>query len=973
MWEVLPSVTRTMTFQCTVRDNHASGGCTAAAKVTVQANSDAGPFKVTNPSKSGIIWPAGSIQQVSWDVAKTNALPVNCKMVHIFLSVDGGKTYPVLLLKDTPNDGSADIIVPDIETSRARIRVIASDNIFFDVSDFNFQIYATFSMTTPVNLYVICTQSTEVVKLKLDKLRNLETSIRLAVVEKPASLSVSFSNSQVDGSAEVTMVFQDLHTLMPGTHEVFISATSGNERHFIKFFLHVEIKNSTPPVLLFPPDNSSVQLTDSLTLLWKKVSGIQNYLLQMSENPSFTSLKYSVVIQDTFYKMPLERNKVYYWKIKPQNACLNTDFSHFFTFGVNDGEFKRPKVLSNALIPVGHLSSTNITNYRFNVECVHPERVKMTLLSLPMNGAMRFNHQQMLVGDTFSLADMIQNKISYIHSTPNSISDSIILSLKDDNDRWLSGVKWSFQIIYDTFGLIAYVSKPPTCHGDKNAMINLEGYGGIRPYKYSLDGVSFFSDSTVSNVQAGKYTGYIKDSSGKMAITSQPIEIVDVSEITLDLYLEKYTGIALARGGFGLLTYSVDNTHFYTDSIFRNVSNGNFTVYVKDDYGCIASKSIMIDIPPLKSEMQIIRKIHCDGEDAVVSIKASGGIPPYKYSSDGYQYSENTNFVLKPGLSFFYTKDSGGKIIKDTFRIDNPKPILITVIQDHFTITLQASGGTGILKYGTDGINFTTLNRFTFSENGTYRLYVIDENYCIQSTLHHINVLKDVEKVIRNVSCYSKKDGYISLKALNGSQPFLYSLNGANLSSQNEWKNLEPGKYLYKILDAKNDSIFGEIIISQPDSLWAEAAISKSDLTVLAKGGTPPYLYSIDGGLVFLDTHVFNELPSGHYDIVVKDKNQCVFAITILITAIDEEDDAKNLTIFPVPTRGNFYIKTTSTVIDDFKIEVFNLNGQSQGTCSASPQSTYIWNVESRHLLPGIYFLQIKLNGKHIIRKIVVI
>lgn len=139
--ERLPSYTRNLTFRMTVRDG--VGGYDYAS-VSFTANAAAGPFLVTYPN-TAITWQQGTRQLVTWSVANTNLAPVNCQNVNIRLSTDGGFTYPIALATNVPNNGYAEITVPAVTTSQARVRIEAVGNIFFDISNANF----TINNTTP--------------------------------------------------------------------------------------------------------------------------------------------------------------------------------------------------------------------------------------------------------------------------------------------------------------------------------------------------------------------------------------------------------------------------------------------------------------------------------------------------------------------------------------------------------------------------------------------------------------------------------------------------------------------------------------------------------------------------------------------------------------------------------------------------------------------------------------------------------
>jgi subtilisin-like proprotein convertase family protein len=157
--ESLPSAARTMKFRLTVRDNRTGGGGvsngTDTVKITV-VNTGAA-FAVTNPNLA-VSWTSGGTATVSWNVSQTNSAPVNCANVRILLSTDGGLTFPVILAATTPNDGSEVVIVPSLSSTTARVKVEAVGNIFFDISNSNFNITSgnLSTLTTTVSFSSAC-------------------------------------------------------------------------------------------------------------------------------------------------------------------------------------------------------------------------------------------------------------------------------------------------------------------------------------------------------------------------------------------------------------------------------------------------------------------------------------------------------------------------------------------------------------------------------------------------------------------------------------------------------------------------------------------------------------------------------------------------------------------------------------------------------------------------------------------------
>ena len=136
--EKLPTTNRTMNFRVTVRDNRSGGGGINQDDMQVTVRSSAGPFQVTAPNTAGLTFT--NTLNVNWDVANTTSAPISTSAVDILLSTDGGNTFPITLLTGTPNDGAQSVALPATATSTARIKVKASGNAYFDISNFDFTI-----------------------------------------------------------------------------------------------------------------------------------------------------------------------------------------------------------------------------------------------------------------------------------------------------------------------------------------------------------------------------------------------------------------------------------------------------------------------------------------------------------------------------------------------------------------------------------------------------------------------------------------------------------------------------------------------------------------------------------------------------------------------------------------------------------------------------------------------------------------
>jgi hypothetical protein len=252
--ELLPGTDRTMNFRVTVRDNRAGGGGTNEAATAVTVSTEAGPFRVTQPN-AALDWIAGAEHEVSWDVAGTVDAPVSTSHVRIRLSLDGGRSWPLVLAESVPNAGSATVTLPvDTPSSnQARIRVEAVGNIYFDVSDADFTVLGG---NSPPSIDISGALGTRqggpaasAIVGTVSDLQDAVEDLLLSIEEVPAGLAVWAENEAGDirlhANAACSLVAPRVGTK---AHPVLVRATDLDGASSVAA-VNVHVGGNRPPTL----------------------------------------------------------------------------------------------------------------------------------------------------------------------------------------------------------------------------------------------------------------------------------------------------------------------------------------------------------------------------------------------------------------------------------------------------------------------------------------------------------------------------------------------------------------------------------------------------------------------------------------------------------------------------------------------------------------------------------------------------
>jgi len=147
-WETVSTVARDLNFALTVRDRSEADGIGQSPQsdfddMTVSVIGTPTPFSVTYPLGNGVGWLDGTQETITWDVAGTttgDGNGIDTDLVNIWLSTDGGMTFPTALAMNTANDGSHLITVPNVVSTTCRIMIEAVGNIFYTINTSEFAI-----------------------------------------------------------------------------------------------------------------------------------------------------------------------------------------------------------------------------------------------------------------------------------------------------------------------------------------------------------------------------------------------------------------------------------------------------------------------------------------------------------------------------------------------------------------------------------------------------------------------------------------------------------------------------------------------------------------------------------------------------------------------------------------------------------------------------------------------------------------
>lgn len=340
-WEVVPTVSRTMNFRLTVRDQGLNvPGCNDHSDVTLTFTASAGPFVVNYPSATGITWTGATNETVTWSVANTDVSPVNCTSVNILLSTDGGLTYPITLASGVANDGSEVIAVPNIATTTARVMVISSAGTFFDISNNNFTIVLAtldFTQTVTPATQSICQPDNATYTVDINEIGGYSDPVTLSVSGVPVGASSSFSMNPVTPVGSSVLTISNTAAVTPGSYNLVVSGTSTTGTKTSNITLIVSA-SAPGAVTQLTPTNLATAVNVPTDFTWTTTPepGV-SYEIEIATDPGFSTIvdAASGLATASYTSSVLLSSTTYYWRVRSMTGCGQSAWSAAFSFTTN--------------------------------------------------------------------------------------------------------------------------------------------------------------------------------------------------------------------------------------------------------------------------------------------------------------------------------------------------------------------------------------------------------------------------------------------------------------------------------------------------------------------------------------------------------------------------------------------------------------------------------------------------------------
>jgi hypothetical protein len=316
--------------------------------------------------------------------------------------------------------------------------------------------------------------------------------------------------------------------------------------------------------------------------------------------------------------------------------------------------------------------------------------------------------------------------------------------------------------------------------------------------------------------------------------------------------------------------------------------------------------TIRVDSLPVVDSVSVTDVLCNGGNTGAIAIHVSGGTPGYIYSTNnGANYHvDSISSGLAASAFNVYVKDASNCTSANAFpvTINQPAALSLTAAttsanclsSSNGVITLTAGGGVTPYLFTLDSGANQSSNVFSGLVTGNYIVHLVDNNGCPDSVPATISSADSAVASLDSItqpSCYGATDGAVTVKLLNGTQPYSFSIDGSTFQVSPTFSGLAAGNYSVTAQDASGCGNVVAVQLTQPNSIdiQVQAIVNvpcnntpAGQIFINPAGGSGSgYAFNWSNGAT---TQNITGLPVGSYTVSVSDSRLCTASKVVTLT-----------------------------------------------------------------------------------------
>jgi phosphatidylethanolamine-binding protein (PEBP) family uncharacterized protein len=501
---------------------------------------------------------------------------------------------------------------------------------------------------------------------------------------------------------------------------------------------------------------------------------------------------------------------------------------------------------------------------------------------------------------------------------------------------------------------------------------------------------------TQNSLSAGTYSFNIIDSCSPNTILPVNIYISSGTCVSITSANNTLCGvnngslIASTTNVYGTPTFSLyDNITGFVSSgesfsntfEFTTIPYGTYYVIANDGGGCTGKSETCIikNSTTIDYGFYIVNDAGCAVNSGKMFISGLTGNPPYTYLWSDGSIGDSISNLSTGTYSVTVTDNTGCSISKSGF-VGKIEPVGFgaayltqpTCFTNDGEVTITITGGTPPFYYlGSNGVTNITFDRtvvFSGLGAGGFTIQVTDAGLCTFTSTVTLQVPMGISTVsvnTRNSKCNDSSGAIGPIQVFGGVAPYTFTLTDSDGNSDSQTPSdsgtwtfdfLSSGTYSLTISDSgsascvfmgtyviTNEVLYDLTVITTGTTCNGNDGSVKLEIT---SGGTPPYLYTINGKSISTSftSYTFTNLFSGNYIANVTDALLCNQSSPFTIDGSNTID---------------FHLLSTDSINSNGSLTSYITNGTPPFTLYFDGDTVGTTVMEITNLPPGDYEVRI--------------